>query len=138
MPRAVCVFMFVLNITCSVYLSSLSLSLLFSRSLYVAMVIFVVTYLGINAANSGSHNLIPLGGLTFFIVVGFLMSKHPDRVSNLLSHPRLSSVLYSSLINTLGPVPQTLLYLTYVVKGTDTLYHRSGNNITLCILVRTL
>ncbi|XP_071108816.1 solute carrier family 28 member 3-like [Haliotis cracherodii] len=50
-------------------------------SLYVAMGIFVVTYLGINAANSGSHNLIPLGGLTFFIVVGFLMSKHPDRVN---------------------------------------------------------
>ncbi|XP_071108988.1 solute carrier family 28 member 3-like [Haliotis cracherodii] len=46
--------------------------------LYVAMVTFVASYM---AVQSCPRNLISVGGLAFFIVVGFIISKHPDRVN---------------------------------------------------------
>ncbi|XP_046371145.2 solute carrier family 28 member 3-like, partial [Haliotis rufescens] len=46
--------------------------------LYVAMVIFVASYM---AVQSCPRNLVSVGGLAFFIVVGFIISKHPDRVN---------------------------------------------------------
>ncbi|XP_046356264.2 solute carrier family 28 member 3-like [Haliotis rufescens] len=47
--------------------------------LYVALVVFIVVYL--TTSNLTADNFVSLAGLTFFILLGYLISEHPARVN---------------------------------------------------------
>ncbi|XP_046565372.1 solute carrier family 28 member 3-like isoform X2 [Haliotis rubra] len=47
--------------------------------LYIGMVLFMAIYLGLNVTKA--ENFLSLAGLTFFILLGFLISEHPERVN---------------------------------------------------------
>ncbi|XP_067650388.1 solute carrier family 28 member 3-like [Haliotis asinina] len=47
--------------------------------LYIGMVLFMAIYLGLNVTKA--ENFLSLAGMTFFILIGFLISEHPERVN---------------------------------------------------------
>ncbi|XP_048239171.1 solute carrier family 28 member 3-like [Haliotis rufescens] len=47
--------------------------------LYIGMLLFMAIYLALNVTQA--ENFVSLAGLVFFILLGFIISKHPDRVN---------------------------------------------------------
>ena len=54
------------------------------RFLYLAVVAGVVVYLAVEVAPNNPRNLISLAGIAVLLLLGVLLSTHPERVGNVV------------------------------------------------------